>query len=401
MGLLLGSAKIDITPEAPLALVGFGGREGFYESVSRRLYARVWYFRQEDGEADGQQDAVLVQGDLLWWGNQIVHSLRPRLMSLFGLDEASVFLHASHNHSGPDTGTGFGTSALKTDKAYVALLEEKVIQGIRAAVKHLEPITIERGHGQCAIGVNRRKRINDEVVMGPNLEGVTDPEVTVLRFLRPDGNLKGILFHFTCHPTTTMDNRISSEYPGAAMEALESKLGDGIAVSFLQGCCGDIRPGLIDEQGQFWKGSEREVDSLGEELAGVVMEVLETRMHPVRGGTMRKKRLTLELPLQQPTADVPHLGLELTYLRLAEDLGFLVMSGEMVVSYGLYAKARSRGAVLPMGYSNGMIGYVPTAQQLAEGGYESIGSIPFFGMPSPFAPELERMIQDGVDELMG
>jgi hypothetical protein len=47
-----------------------------------------------------------------------------------------------------------------------------------------------------------------------------------------------------------------------------------------------------------------------------------------------------------------------------------------------------------------MIGYVPTAQQLAEGGYEAEGSCPYFGLPGPFDPRIEGLIRRAIDELV-
>jgi hypothetical protein len=57
--------------------------------------------------------------------------------------------------------------------------------------------------------------------------------------------------------------------------------------------------------------------------------------------------------------------------------------------------------VLPMGYSNGHTTYIPTAQQLAEGGYE--GDYVFFrhGKPSPYHPSIEQIIKEGMVELIG
>ena len=72
------------------------------------------------------------------------------------------------------------------------------------------------------------------------------------------------------------------------------------------------------------------------------------------------------------------------------------MDGEVVVEYGLWIKERYRGQVLPLGYSNGMVGYVPVAHQIHEGGYEARDSAPYFGLPAPFTPELEEVIKAAI-----
>lgn len=73
--------------------------------------------------------------------------------------------------------------------------------------------------------------------MAPNPDGPNDQEVTVIKFNRiNDGTVKSLFVHFTCHPTTTADNLINSEYPGVAMEKVEEHLGGGAIAMFLQGC---------------------------------------------------------------------------------------------------------------------------------------------------------------------
>jgi hypothetical protein len=48
-----------------------------------------------------------------------------------------------------------------------------------------------------------------------------------------------------------------------------------------------------------------------------------------------------------------------------------------------------------------MLGYVPTADILAEGGYEAVDSTYYFAMPSVFAPEVEMVVKRAVDTLLG
>ena len=100
--------------------------------------------------------------------------------------------------------------------------------------------------------------------------------------------------------------------------------------------------------------------------------------------------------LKQNTAE-----LDLTYLELADGCSILAVNGEMVHAYGEFVKTRFDKTVLPVGYSNGMIGYVPTAEQLAEGGYEAVDFIYYFGLPAPFSPEAEQLIRDGIVRLVG
>jgi hypothetical protein len=106
------------------------------------------------------------------------------------------------------------------------------------------------------------------------------------------------------------------------------------------------------------------------------------------------------LLLAQPERVVPTTSFRLSRVDLGVSLALLAMDAEVTVAYGLFVKTRSGRRVLPVPYSNGMIGYVTTAQQLMAGGYEPSDSCPYFGMPAPFAPSLEQQIHSALLQLI-
>lgn len=106
------------------------------------------------------------------------------------------------------------------------------------------------------------------------------------------------------------------------------------------------------------------------------------------------------LMLSEPSRLAPTIPLRLSFVQLAHGLAFIAMNGEVVVDYGLYVKELTKKQVLPLAYSNGMIGYVPTAKQLEEGGYESKDSFYYFGLPAPFSDELETRIKEGIRKII-
>jgi hypothetical protein len=96
--------------------------------------------------------------------------------------------------------------------------------------------------------------------------------------------------------------------------------------------------------------------------------------------------------LEQPDKLKKKVLFEITKLTIADGLTFIAMNGEMVAEYGLFLKSRSPDLV-PLAYSNGMIGYVTTAEQLQEGGYEPIESVTYFGLPGPFDQAVEAKVK--------
>lgn len=422
--LSLGTAKVDITPGHPVPLAGFSERNGLYRDIHRKLYARVWFFRQTD-RTGTERNALLVQADLIWWGSDVADALIRDVRRRWRTE--AVILHASHTHSGPQTTATFTSFLGKPDPDYIRFVKERLLAGIDAAARNTEPVVIFKAAGRCHIAVNRRKRREDGTVgMAPNPAGPVDSEVQVVKFAKPDGACKGVLFHYACHPTTTRDNAVSSEFPGAAMEAVESAYPYPVVASFLQGCCGDVRPALVRE-GQFVNGTREDVEAFGRTLADEVLRVLNGPMDELASSLGAMKRAEIELPvdpvpdeqelkaaaskegvyaewarllLDHPERRKPTVPLRLSLLQLADALALLAIDAEVVVEYGLAIKRLSRGRVLPLPYSNGMIGYLPTARQIDEGGYESRESLYFFGLPGPFAAEAERLVMERIAALI-
>ena len=82
-------------------------------------------------------------------------------------------------------------------------------------------------------------------------------------------------------------------------------------------------------------------------------------------------------------------------------LTLVALAGETVVDYSLRLRKELAGPALWMaGYSNDVMGYIPSARLLREGGYEPHTSI-FYSEthPGPWSPTLEDRIIGKVHEL--
>ena len=106
-----------------------------------------------------------------------------------------------------------------------------------------------------------------------------------------------------------------------------------------------------------------------------------------------------KLLLNHPERLRPSVALEMTRLDIARDLVLLTFNAEMAVNYGLFVKSQSQRRLLPLGYTNGMIGYVPTAKQLSEGGYESNESFFYFGLPSPLHCSADALVRESIRKM--
>jgi len=93
--------------------------------------------------------------------------------------------------------------------------------------------------------------------------------------------------------------------------------------------------------------------------------------------------------------------LTLSIMELSPELRFLGIAGELLTDMGLKIGSRfASGTTLPMGYTNGRIGYIPDSWVMKEGGYEPVETIYFTNdMPAPWREDIETVICRGFDDL--
>src|SRR5699024_9524786 len=91
--------------------------------------------------------------------------------------------------------------------------------------------------------------------------------------------------------------------------------------------------------------------------------------------------------------------LYLQYIKITDDLILLASNAEMVCNYGTFAK-NLNGNIISLGYSNGMVGYIPTGEQINEGGYESFDSLFYFGYPNVLLESNEKLIKMEIESMI-
>jgi hypothetical protein len=104
--------------------------------------------------------------------------------------------------------------------------------------------------------------------------------------------------------------------------------------------------------------------------------------------------------LAHPELRHPSRVCRLQLWSLGAGLQLLGMSGEVTSPYGLGIRERSRGTTLPVAYANGMVGYIPTAAQIAAGGYEVHESARCYLLPGSFDPVIEQRMNAAIDNLL-
>lgn len=389
----LGTAGAVVTPPLGSALAGYAFRDHGAESVLDALEARVFYL-EERGEG-----AFLVTADLIGFDEALTAAVRADLSAACGVAPEAILLAASHTHSGPPTCTRLRKAGGAPDPAYTQSLRAWLVAAARDAQAGAAPAHLFLGKSSLTgYAIHRRVVTDRGTVMAPNPAGVRDDEVTALVFRDSTDRPVGVLFHYTCHPTLLGDYRISGDYPGAARRAIEKAL-PGVAAAFLPGCFGDIRPYCVAIGGKsFRRGGPEDVSAFGAALAEAAERAI-AGARPAGVPALRGRIAGAALPI---AGSAERVDLALQRLDLTDRVALLAMGGEMCVDYGRFVKTLRPGkTTLPVGYANGLVGYVSPARYFAEGGYESLDSWPYFELPGPFAPETEAHLQAALRALGG
>lgn len=417
-----GIARTVITPPVQSTWQGgYGARTRPAEGIHDDLVATALLL--DDGSGDPARRVAIVAADLISFRDEQVQRIRALIDQQGMAVGKRVLLCCSHTHGGPAL---YPRSALPANDAYIAALEQQIAGVVYAAAQRLQPVALGLGQGEAHFNVNRRLRQPDgQMVMRPNLEGVVDRAVSVLRVdPTPDGQLAAggtplaLLFRYTCHPTSmgAQNYWFTADYPGAARRFVERAYDGanddrGTLALYLPGCFANIRPNLTTSQGGFRSATWPELEALGRQLGSTVIHASER----VRDPTSLDKRAELagplgaaleriELPLEQNEAGRPSWPGEVQVLRLG-GVYLVGLPGEIFLETGWLVRrqvAAATGApesrVLVQGYCHGTVGYVPTAAAIPEGGYE-VGAWKMSERPAGFAAATEQALADSAARL--
>lgn len=411
--MLLGTAKACITPPLGTWMAGYGFRTKPCESISEDLYVRVHVHRFENGQI------IYIYADLAHWDNLVVRDARRSLSERYGLRPDELVFLASHTHCGPIV--GHDSLEVQEDPDYTAFVLRQVTAAVGEALSKLTPVRMIRFNGCCLQNVYRRVWENGQVLMMPNYEIAADRNLTVLVLKDTADQVRGIMLHYPCHANLAKGYSIHGDYPGAALRMLDARYPESVAM-FLQGCTGDLRPNSVCGD-EFVPASYEEVVAFASRflrccdlaMNGLGMQV---------GETLSVSQQELQLPLEgtkdeKTLSEIAKNGdavmklwaqkvlergnpcfetLELRRISYGENLVFYTYNAEVVQSYAAYARRLEPEAV-SIGYANGMIGYLSSAQQIVEGGYEPCDSATYFALAGTYTVEIDRMIRAGLRKL--
>jgi hypothetical protein len=419
-----GVARVNISPELPIWLSGYGGRNKPANSKNDDLWAKALVLEDAAGHR-----AALVTMDLVGVDRELSQEVCRDIEARYKLPRAAVSLCTSHTHSGPVIrGNLMPMYNLDEDQSrriveYKKQLVDNIVKTVGEAIESLAPAQLKWGVGAAEFAINRRNNKEGEIVKlreQNQLVGPVDHDVPVLAVYDTGGKLRAIAAGYACHATVLDQYFISGDWPGAGQRELE-KRHPGVVALFWAGCGADQNP--------LPRRTIPLMEKYGGEFADAVDATLDSTMTPIPPA-LHTSYTEIDLPFDKlPTrADLETTAAEAkphgpwakfllakwdrdgqlspTYpypiqcWKLGPDLTWFFLGGEVVVDFSLRLKSElGPKTTWVASYSNDVMGYIPSRRVLGEGGYEGgLARFPY-GLPAVWSPDTEELIIGAVHKL--
>jgi neutral ceramidase len=400
-----GTAWIDITPDRPLHLLGqMHVRMGQYKRDPLTVNAVVF----EDDSGHTRLRVAVVSIDVCVLPNALIQQLKAACAVGAAIDAEHVLIAATHTHVAPCT-----TDVLvgEPDPAFLAALQEAVVQSVARSIEDLEECTLYASAGYLEqMGWNRRGMRRDgscHMYWGSwragytGIEGPRDGEAGVIFARKPDGQVKVVITSFATHPNCVENESFySADIPGEVRRVLRAALGEEVGIIYLTGAAANTAPSIMENNPQNiqpWRGEAGLVRS-GLYLGGEIVKVIAAQVTPMVEPLLHHSYLDLKIPMrewdsgadlslyqggmleffEQSRASWPRLMAEanpvptpIHVVRIG-DAAICTNPAELYVEFGLAIKATSPARVTLIGQlTDGYCGYVPTPEAIRHGGYSA------------------------------
>ncbi len=414
--LKIGVARTDITPPVKI------DSKGKIFPIGTPLYATAIVL-----ECRGKRIAIVCPDVMLCTG-EIVSVTRKRTRRLTGIPADHVMINASHTHAG---GPLWGEGA----REYRMFVAKRCADAIFMADRSKKPALAGYARAKVNLSINRWKKRDWGVRWGPNPDGPADQELTLIRFDTPEHTPIAFLASYASHPTvsTLGGGTIHGDFPFFLREALERAYPGSVAL-FATGTAGDIkiaflnkdksdfRYGTVEDSRRFGsifgaeavklakaaktvpvrsiaiasttvklpllaaKGQEfvrKELADAEENAKKIVTKIIADEKERIRLAGMPIKRLKRLLQAyQKGDKTVEGIPAEIQVITLGDHILIAGIPGEPMVEIGMaIKKSFPRRCVVPLGYCNQPVGYIPS-RYMESIGWCNYGDGPWSGLTS-------------------
>jgi neutral ceramidase len=395
-GFRASAVKVDITPQSPQWLMGYQARQS--TGVHDKIYHRV--VAMDSGETQ----FYLISSDLCLFSPVVYEEVAETLRKEMGIQPKQFWWSVTHTHAAPEVGPPsiykalLGRSDHEWDREYTSLVKSSLIEAVKKAHATLEPARLGLGQGIAFANINRRaKDVDGTVSLGLNPDGPADRQIGLIRLEKPDGSPIALVMNYAMHGTVLSGKNtlIGGDGPGTVSAYLEQKI--GAPVLYVNGAAGNMAPiySVYDNERQGHLSQFKVLlgdrvlaaaSAMGPSTADVSIslgdKVIET---PLKDGLAWPDDLSTYATVENGH---PLVRLPLRFLRLNDTL---IWSAPVELLCEIAIEVRNQSPfprTFYFGYTNGWLGYLPTAKAFQEGGYEP--------KTSPFTSQAEQDVLRGV-----
>lgn len=389
---LAGAAVSTFALPAGVPLAGYSRRKGQpSQGIHDPVCARAVVLEH------GATQVVLVSADVLIIDEMLYAAVRRRLLAAGLEPDFTLWLAATHTHSGPGAyGRRFAEkiSMGHFDPAVFDALVRGIVEAVQAAGTHLVPVAV--GYQTVATEGLVKNRAAEA--------GLTDNRLVVIGLfpLEAPSTPLAVLGSFAAHPTAlgAWNRQLSADYPGVWATAIE-QAHPGTVALFFAGAVGDQAPVKSGEK--FERAAW-----IGEALARHTLAAL-TGMSSTAPPILAGRQRVVLLPRAQVRFSKRWALPGWLSRRLADDdatltawrLGDIVALGapcdlETALGAQLHAAARAQGRhPLVVSFVDDYIGYCVSPARYADGEYEALMA---FNGPTT-GPRLVEELQTLMEQL--
>jgi len=391
--------KKNITPSDSQHLVGFDERKS--ESVNDSVFHRIVALD------DGLKQFFIVSTDLCLFSPSEYDKVAARLQKEHQIDPIDIWWTVTHTHSAPEVGVPgiYGTYLgdriqHEVDTVYTAMVEQKLIDGILEARKNLEPASLGVGWGFSRANINRRLLdSNGQAQLRPDPNGPVDHRIGLIRIDKESGAPLALISNYAIHGTVLSGNnlQISGDVQGAVSNYVEKEI--GVPLLFINGAAGDVTP-IHRFTNNPQEGFLEKFHAL---LGDKIIEANQRLCYTTNKIKLRSGALTVETPRKPglgwpsdldaytSTKDkIKMVRLPVRFLTINDDIAIWGAPIELFNTIATEVREDSPFQnTFFFGYTNGWLGYLPTASAWPHGGYE-VNAV------SPFTPVAEKELKEAV-----
>lgn len=401
----VGVAKIDVTPATPIRLCGYGNpnRKNEAAVIAGPLFARALAIAESGGPP-----VVIVALDATGISMKHADEVAAQITQRFDIPRERITVCVTHSHTAPiidghvsNPNRDLEANGSDIERKHVALYTDRVTTAMvdvaARAIADVQPATLAWSIGQVNFAANRRKIVDGKWAgWGSDVDSGVDHDLPMLVARDGDGRIRAVLTSYACHCTTIGPlNVIHGDWAGQAALLLERRH-EGATAIVLIGCGGDANPQP--------HGSIEYVFEHACEIADEVDRLVQSQPRAVQGPISCQLR-RVPLPFEQTNTSnppLPAVHYPIQAWTFDRDLAMVFLAGEVTADYSLRIKREAAAERLWINsYANGRPGYIISARQIAEGGYEAQRWRYYFNEPAMLEPGVEELLVGTVYDMLG